>query len=99
MSRSVRNRVVMMLVLLAALASLGLPAAAQESVATGGEAATSATETVSVTNLPVAGHGEREPSDAGALALRHTIMTVVVLLAAAAMALGGIGVLWRYERR
>lgn len=100
MSRTVRNRMVVILVLLAALASIGLPAVAQESIASGGgEAAVSATETVAVTNLPVAGHGEREPSDAGSLALHHSVITILVLLAAAAMALGGIGLFWRYERR
>ncbi len=100
MSRTVRNRMVVMLALLVALVSFGLPAIAQASIASGGDqAAVSATETVAVTDLPIAGHGEHESSDAGSIALHHTAMTVLVLLAAAAMALGAVGLLWRYERR
>ncbi len=91
---------IVMLVLLAALVMFGLPAIAQASIASGGgDAAVTATETVAVTGLPVAGHGERDSSDAGSVALHHTAMTVLVLLAAAAMSLGAIGLLWRYERR
>jgi hypothetical protein len=100
MSRTVRNRMIVVLALLVALVALGLPAIASASVASGGgEVAVSATETVAVTDLPVAGHGERESSDAAGIALHHTVMTVLVLLAAAAMALGAIGLLWRYQRR
>ena len=91
---------VVMLALIAALVSFGLPAIAQASIASsGGEVAVTATESAAVTNLPVAGHGERGSSDASSLALQHTAMTVLVLLAAAAMSLGAIGLLWRYERR
>lgn len=97
MSRTVRNR---MVVVLALLVTFGLPAIAQASIASGGDkAAVSATETVAVTDLPAAGHGEHESSDAGSIALHHTAMTVLVLLTAAAMSLGAIGLLWRYERR
>jgi hypothetical protein len=100
MSRSVRTRVIVMLALLVTLASFGLPAIALASLAGGGdEVAVTATETVAVTGLPVAGHGERESSDAGSIALHHTAMTVLVLLAAAVLGLGAIGLLWRYERR
>lgn len=100
MSRTVRNRMVVMLALIVALAAFGLPAIAEASIASGGgEVAASATETAAVTDLPVAGHGERESSGSSSIALQHSAMTVLVLLAAAAMALGGIGLLWRYERR
>ncbi len=91
---------VMMLALIAAMASFGLPGIAQASIASGGgEVAVTATETARVTDLPVAGHGERDSSDASGIALYHFAMTVLVLLAAAAMSLGAIGLLWRYERR
>jgi hypothetical protein len=101
MSRSVRNRMVAILVLLAALGSFALPVVAQGPATTATIAVSdqaTATEPVAVTDLPVAGHGYAA-SDADALALRHMVLTVLVLLAAAAMARGGIGLLWRYERR
>lgn len=100
MSRTVRNHMVVMLALVTALVSFGLPALAQPSIAAGGgEAAVTATEAADVTDLPVAGQGAHESRDVSSIALHHTAMTVLVLLAAAAMALGGIGLLWRYERR
>lgn len=96
----VRNRMTVVLALLMALGSIGLPGVVQASSASGsGDAAVTATETEPVTGLPVAGHGDHESSDAGTIALHHTAMTVLVLLAAAALALGGIGLIGRYERR
>jgi hypothetical protein len=91
--------VLAMVVLLAAWVALALPAAAQTTTAPAAGPTVAATETAVVTGLPSTGHGIPEPSDAGALALRHAAMTVLVLLAAAAAALGGVAVLGRYERR
>jgi len=100
MRRPARNRMALaMAVLMAAWVALALPAAAQMTPAPGAESTVTVTETTVVTGLPVTGHGVREPSDAETLALRHTLMTVLVLLAAAAAALGGLAILGRYERR
>jgi hypothetical protein len=109
MNQLARNRIVLLVILpvLAALATLALPAAAQEAppptttvtVTADGQLVITATKSAAVTDLPVTGHGNDAASGSEALALRHTLLTVVVLLAAAAMALGGIGILWCYERR
>lgn len=61
--------------------------------------ATEEAETSNVTNLPETGRGTGSMGDdAGVIALHQLVMTVLVLLAAAVLALGGIALVWRYDR-
>ncbi|HYH12195.1 MAG TPA: hypothetical protein VD789_07550 [Thermomicrobiales bacterium] len=61
--------------------------------------ATAEGEATGVTNLPETGRGTGKADDAGAMALHQMLMTILVLSAAAVLALGGIALAWRYERR
>jgi len=65
------------------------------------EAADEATaEASGVTNLPETGRGTgSQADDAGVMALHQMLMTILILLAAAILALGGIALVWRYDRR
>lgn len=61
--------------------------------------ATAEGEASSVTNLPETGRGTGKADDAGVMALHQMLMTILVLSAAAVLALGGIALVWRYDRR
>lgn len=57
-------------------------------------------ETSGVTNLPETGKGHgSKADDAEVMALHQMLMTILVLSAAAVLALGGIALVWRYDRR
>lgn len=106
MKRSVHNRfVVLILLLLAMIASAMSPAifqvaAAQETPATTAVSTAPSeqpeeSETAEVTDLPETGRGHGSDS----LAVHHMLMTMLVLIAAAVAALGGIAIFWQYQRR
>lgn len=103
MTRATHSRfVVVLLVVLAAMLAFGAPASAQSAAVQAGPSVTAEADTTDeqVTDLPTTGRGHQAPPvETQHLAIGQTLTTVVVLLAAAALALGGIGVLWRYERR
>jgi hypothetical protein len=62
--------------------------------------ATEDAETSGVTNLPETGRGHgSKADDAEVMALHQMLMTILVLSAAAVLALGGIALVWRYDRR
>ncbi len=94
-----------MLVALATLVSLALPAtaldaAAQDDPASTAVATTSDAADDEVTELPSTGRGYGiERSEQGSMAVEQMLITVVVLLGAAAFALGGVALLWGHERR
>ena len=109
MKRSIHNRSVVLALLLIAMLSVAvMPAAAQE----GGDPGESASVTQSaetpeangddasdVTELPTTGRGHGQDATATAsekLAIHQMLTTILVLVAAA---LGGIAILWSYERR
>ena len=62
--------------------------------------ATATPETSGVTDLPETGRGYGHAEEGtAAVALDQAVITVLVLLAAAMLALGGIALVWRYDRR
>ncbi len=60
---------------------------------------TATPETAGITDLPETGRGTSQPVDAATAALDQAVTTVLVLLAAATLSLGGIALMWRYDRR
>jgi hypothetical protein len=105
--RAAHNRiVVLVLVALAILMAMGVPAAVRDAGAQTTSTATTVATVVDtdddaeVTDLPSTGRGQSpKASGSGLIAVDQMVTTVLVLLASAVFALGGIGVLWRYERR
>jgi hypothetical protein len=61
--------------------------------------ATATPESAAVTDLPETGRGTAQTVDATTAALDQAVTTVLVLLAAATLSLGGIALMWRYDRR
>ena len=105
MIRSIHNRSVVLVLLLVTLLTIAVkPAAAEESAAPVERALVAqSAETTEVTGddtsdvreLPTSGHGHDTTASEN-FAINQMLTTILVLVAAA---LGGIAILWSYERR